>query len=171
MKGTGRCNAGVVVLVLMALGAVHAQAQPKQVSGPATAVNADLLKIGDEYVFLFGVDSVVRTQQCLVRGVPWPCYDKAVQALTEIISGGDVACTQTGRADYLGRWLGVCTVGGKSVNEAYVRTGFGVAKRDETLDYVAAEQAAKADGIGLWQSEFEMPADFRKTENIEMDRP
>jgi endonuclease YncB( thermonuclease family) len=134
-------------------------------------VNATLLKIGGDYVFLFGVDSVVRTQACLVNRIPWPCYVEAVQALSDIVRAGDATCTQVRPADYLGRWLGLCTVGDKSVNEAYVRTGFGVAKRDETLDYVAAEQAAKAARIGLWQSQFQMPADFRKSENIGIDRP
>jgi endonuclease YncB( thermonuclease family) len=166
----GSLVAAIVGMALTVCGIWPAQAQPKQVSGPATAVNADLLKVGNDYVFLFGVDSVVRTQECLVGRVPWPCYDKAVQALTDIIRAGDTTCTQTGPADYLGRWLGMCTVAGKSVNEAYVRTGFGLAKRDETLDYVAAE-AAKAARIGLWQSQFQMPADFRKTEDIGIDRP
>ena len=146
-------------------------AQPKQVSGPATVVNAGLLKIGDDYVFLFGVESVVRTQECRVNRVPWPCYDYAVQALNDIVGTDNVTCSQAGPPDYIGRWLGLCTVGGKSVNEMFVQSGFGLAKRNETLDYVAAEQAAKAAGIGLWQSQFQMPADFRKTENIGIDRP
>jgi endonuclease YncB( thermonuclease family) len=171
MRGTGKWLAAAFALALAASNSASAQAQPKQVSGPATAVNADLLKIGSDYVFLFGVDSVVRTQECLVNKLPWPCYDLAVQALTDLVSGGDTTCTQIRPPDYLGRWLGVCTIGGKSINEAYVRTGFGVAKRDETLDYVAAETAAKATKIGLWQSQFEMPADFRKEENIGLDRP
>ena len=171
MRGTGQRLAAAFALGLVAWSSGPAQAQPKQVSGPATAVNAALLKIGNDYVFLFGVESVVRTQECLISRVPWPCYDYAVQALTDIISAGDTTCTQAGPADYLGRWLGVCTVAGKSENEAFVRTGFGLAKRNETLDYVAAEDAAKAARIGLWQSQFQMPADFRKSENIGIDRP
>jgi hypothetical protein len=163
--------ATIAILALTVVGIWPAQAQTKQVSGPATAVNAGLLKIGSEYVFLWGVDSVVRTQQCLINRVPWPCYNEAVQALADIVTAGNTTCTQVRPPDYLGRWLGLCTVGGKSVNEAFVQTGFGLAKRDETLDYVAAETAAKASRIGLWQSQFQMPADFRKTENIGIDRP
>ena len=171
VKASGWQVATIVVLALTVCGIWPAHAQPKQVTGRATAVNAVLLKIGSDYVFLFGVDSVVRTQECLIGRVRWPCYDNAVEALTEIIEAGDTTCTQAGPADYLGRWLGVCTVAGKSVNEAYVRTGFGLAKREETRDYVAAEDAAKAARIGLWQSQFQMPADFRKSENIGIDRP
>ena len=177
MPGTRKRLAAALALALVAANSAWAQpqpqtqTQPKQVSGPATVVNADLLQIGSDYVFLFGVDSVVRAQECLLKNVPWPCYDLAVQSLTDIVSAGDTTCTQIRPPDYLGRWLGVCTIGGKSINDAYVRTGFGVAKRDETLDYVAAETAAKAAKIGLWQSEFQMPADFRKDENIGLDRP
>ena len=89
MKASGSRVATIVVLALTVGGIWPAQAQPKQVSGTATAVNAALLKIGNDYVFLFGVESVVRTQECLVGRVPWPCYDNAVQALTDIISAGD----------------------------------------------------------------------------------
>lgn len=171
MKVSGYFLAAIVAIVLTVCGVWSAQAQPQQVSGRATAVNADLLKIGSDYVFLFGVESVVRTQECRVNQVTWPCYDLAVQALTDIVSAGDTTCTQVRPPDYLGRWLGLCTVGGKSVNQAYVQTGFGLAKRNETLDYVAAEAAAKAARIGLWQSQFQMPEDFRKAENIGVDRP
>jgi hypothetical protein len=171
VKISGSPVAALVVLALTVGGIWPAAAQTKPVSGPATAVNASLLKVGNDYVFLFGVDSVVRTQECLINRVPWPCYALAVEALTDIIKAGDTTCTPKGPADYLGRWLGVCTVAGKSINEAFVRTGFGLAKRNETLEYVAAEEAAKAEGIGLWQSKFQMPADFRKSENIGLDRP
>jgi endonuclease YncB( thermonuclease family) len=164
--------ASVVVLAVTVFGSWPAVAQPKQVSGPATVVNAGLLKIGNDYIFLFGVESVVRTQECRINRVPWPCYDYAVQALANIVGTDTVTCSQVGPpADYLGRWLGMCTVGGESVNLAFVKTGFGLAKRNETMDYVAAEAAAKAAGIGLWQSQFQMPADFRKSENIGIDRP
>ena len=47
----------------------------------------------------------------------------------------------------------------------------GIEKRDETDDYVAAEEAARAEGIGLWQGEFMLPADFRRSSGLRVDRP
>jgi endonuclease YncB( thermonuclease family) len=62
-------------------------------------------------------------------------------------------------------------VAGKNINETLVRQGFAFAKRDETLDYVPAEDAARAENIGLWAANFQMPAEHRAAEGIFLDRP
>jgi endonuclease YncB( thermonuclease family) len=149
----------------------HAQAQAREVTGRARAVNADTIAVGTTYVFLFGIESMERTQICGKENIPWSCYDYAVRALETIIDVAPVTCTLIGEPDYLGRSLGTCTVAGKNVNEALVRVGFAFAKRDETLDYVPAEEAAKAEGLGLWAGEFQPPAEYRAAEGILLDRP
>ncbi len=149
----------------------EAQEPPPVVTGPARAVNADTLQVGQTYVFLFGVESVERTQRCVIDGVPWACYAAAVRALENIIGVADVTCELTGEPDYLARWLGTCFVAGANVAEALTRAGFALAKRDETLDYVAAEAAAQTEAIGLWQGEFQHPAEHRAAEGIFLDRP
>lgn len=141
------------------------------VTGQARAINADTIAVGETYVFLFGVESVERTQMCEIRGAPWSCYQAAVRGLENLIGVANVTCTLIGQPDYLGRWLGTCEAAGVNVNEALVRAGFALAKRDETLDYVPAEEAAVADGVGLWQGVFQHPAEFRDSEGIALDRP
>jgi len=150
---------------------VLAQGSPPQVTGEARAVNADTIAVGGTYVFLYGVESVERAQRCLIGGVPWDCYAAAVRGLETIIGVADVTCDLIGEPDYLGRWLGTCFVAGANVNEALTRAGFALAKRDETLDYVAAEEAAREEGIGLWQAEFQHPAEHRAAVGILLDRP
>ena len=157
--------------IAVASSRADAQEPPPMVTGPARAVNADTLQVGPTYVFLYGVESVERTQRCTIDGAPWACYPAAVRALENIIGVADVTCELTGEPDYLGRWLGTCFVAGTNVAEGLARVGFALAKRDETLDYVAAEEAAQAEAIGLWQGEFQHPAEHRAAEGIVLDRP
>lgn len=142
-----------------------------EVTGRARAINADTIAVGSSYVFLFGLESMEQGQFCGKNNAMWSCFDYARRTLETIIDVAPVTCTLVGPPDYLGRALGVCTVAGKNVNEAFVRSGFALAKRDESLDYVAAEDAAKAEGLGLWGSEFQHPAQFRAAQGITIDRP
>ena len=51
------------------------------------------------------------------------------------------------------------------------RTGWAVARRSETTDYVAVEAEAKEKKLGLWQGEFMMPDAFRRAAGIFVNRP
>lgn len=161
----GAALAGLALIV----GAATASAA--EVTGPARAVNADTLQVGGTYVFLWGVESVERNQKCEINGVLWECYPAAVRGLETIIGVSDVTCVEVGERDYLGRWLGTCSINGEDVAMVLVRNGFALAKRDETLDYVEAEEAARAEGIGLWQGQFQPPAEHRAADGVILDRP
>ena len=80
------------------------------------------------------------------------------------------ACEPVGRTDPFNRVFAVCWVGGLNINEEFVRSGFGLARPPETTCYVAAQEAAMAEGIGLWQSQFQHPAAYR-AEYGNDDRP
>lgn len=168
---------GVLLALSLTAAAPAAWAQPVpsapagEVTGAARAVNADTMQVGTTFVFLFGVESMERNQLCFIDGQPWDCYVAAVRALETITGVGDVTCTLMGQPDYLGRWLGTCRVAGVDVAEELTRTGFAFAKRDETLDYVPAEEAAAAAHIGFWQGAFQMPAEHRAADGITVDRP
>jgi endonuclease YncB( thermonuclease family) len=64
------------------------------------------------------------------------------------------------RYDRLGA---VCFKGSEDLNRWMVEQGWAVAYRRYSMDYVKAEEAAKAAGRGLWSGSFEMPWDWRKT--------
>ncbi len=138
----------------------------EEFTGRPTVVDTDTLAFGSTRIMLFGIESVERGQPCAIGGVAWACEPAAVRALETITGGGDVACTTVGPPDAFGRFLGTCTIAGVDVNDELVRQGFALAKRDETLDYVPAEDAAKAAKIGLWQGEFETPRAFRTAHDI-----
>jgi endonuclease YncB( thermonuclease family) len=162
--------AGIVAASLAWTGATAAQ-EGQPIVGVATVVDSDGLRIGVASLMLWGIESVERPQTCAIAGQLWDCYAAAVRALQTITSVAEVSCQPVAAPDPYGRILVVCFVGGVSVNEALVRAGFALAKRDETEDYVVAEEAAHAEGIGLWQGEFMHPADFRRSHAIFNDRP
>ena len=43
-----------------------------------------------------------------------------------------------------------------------VRAGMALAVRQQSLDYVAAEDSAKAQNLGVWRSEFDAPWVWRE---------
>jgi endonuclease YncB( thermonuclease family) len=161
--------AGLVAALLVGSSAVAQEGEP--IVGMATVVDSDALRIGNASLMLWGIESVERPQTCAIAGQMWDCYAAAVRALQTITSVAEVSCRPVGAPDPYGRILAVCVVGGADVNEALVRAGFALAKRDETEDYVPAEDAARLEGIGLWQGEFMHPADFRRSHAIFTDRP
>ncbi len=141
-------------------------AAAQEITGHVEVVDSDTLAFGSTRVILFGVESVERGQRCAIGGRPWACEPAAVRALETITGVADVTCTTVGEPDSFGRFLGLCVVAGVNVNETYVRQGFGLAKRIETLDYVPAEDAARAEKIGLWQGEFQAPEKYREDNSI-----
>ena len=161
---------GALAALLLAGGVATAQdAEP--IVGMATVVDSDGIRIGNASIMLWGIESIERPQTCVIDGQGWDCYAAAIRALQTITSVGEVTCNPVAEPDPYGRILAVCFVDGEDVNEALVRVGFALAKRDETEDYIAAEEAAIAEGIGLWQGEFMHPADFRRQHAIRQDRP
>lgn len=157
-----------LAVLLMALGLAPAMADIK---GMAEVIDSDVIAINKTRVLLFGIDSVERPQICIVDGTPWQCYSVAVRALQILTANEPVECKEVAPPDHFGRLFGVCTVGGKSLNEAMVRSGWALARRTESEDYVAAEEAARAEKIGLWQSRFVVPWTWRDDNGIEVDWP
>jgi endonuclease YncB( thermonuclease family) len=165
------------VLMVLAMTICAARAAPgensgqNQISGQGKAIDSVILQINDQRVMLFGIDSVMRKQHCLLDGKPWECWLAAVQDLQSLLDQGPVTCAVVGEPDIYGRVLGRCSVNGRSINEQLVNRGFAVARPSDTTEYVAAEAAAKDRKVGLWQGQFVRPKEFRRAAGIAVDRP
>lgn len=140
------------------------------VTGPARVIDSDVIAIGDQRFVLHGVESVERGQPCYIGEQLWDCYPAAVRELELLVSLGEVRCLPVAGPDVYGRMFAVCDVEGLVINEAFVRAGFGIARPQETTDYVAAQEAAMTEGVGLWQARFQPPGEFRRALGID-DRP
>ena len=120
-------------------------------------------------VRLFGIDAPELPQECLMNGIPYPCGLLAGAHLNALITARTVICHTRELAD--GRTWGRCgdsnrnrddfRPGSTTVNEQMVLAGWALANRDQTSDYVAAEDEARRQKRGMWAGEFVRPADWR----------
>jgi endonuclease YncB( thermonuclease family) len=133
------------------------------VSGRARAVDGDSLDIGSERMRLFGIDAPELHQFCRDgAGDDYACGRAAAQALADLVRGRAVTCTPLDHDRYE-RDVVRCSVDGRDIGEAMVRSGHAVElARFSRGAYTAAEREARAARRGLWAGSFEDPADWRR---------
>jgi endonuclease YncB( thermonuclease family) len=158
-------------LLIVALVSVAIPVQAGQISGEAKAIDSTTIRVGDQRVMLFGIDSVMRKQLCSLDGKPWKCWEAAVKDLQSLLDQGPVACETIGGPDVFGRVLGRCKVNDQDVNKQLVARGFAVARTSESNDYVAVEAQARESKLGLWQGKFAPPGEYRLSAGVSVDRP
>jgi endonuclease YncB( thermonuclease family) len=146
------------VAPLMLLTAGQALAGP--ISGIARGKDGDSLMVGETEVRLFGIDAPEFDQSCNRSGQAWACGAEAANRLSQLVTGKDVRCIAVSTDQY-GRTLGRCTVGTTDINRTVVSTGYAVAYRRYSSDYVSAEETAKVNRRGIWAGSFEMPSAYR----------
>lgn len=146
-------------LILAAL-LFPASAQAQMLFGNPRVVDGDTLAFNGSYVRLHGIDAVERDQECIRGGERWRCGEEAGAVLSELVARGTVNCRQMGTDQY-GRAIAICSVDRVDLGKRMVQAGLAVALPQYSRAYVADEQGAKAQQIGIWASEFEQPADYR----------
>lgn len=128
--------------------------------GTATAGDGDTFTLGTTVIRLHGIDAPESDQNCLRDGQAWACGTSSTQQLAALLTSGTVTCATRG-LDVHGRTLAVCQVNGIEINRTMVAQGWAVAFRAYSADYIPDETRAKAAGLGLWSSTFDLPEDFR----------
>lgn len=158
------CWSGLAVPSVMAQEDAPSQ-NPDVISGSASVVDADIIRIGSQRVILWGLDAPERRQLCYRNGEEWGCYDAAFRTLEVLAGRGEVTCFLLGEADPFGRRHGVCESGGINLNEEMVRSGMALAYSEQTDEYELIQIDAISEGAGVWalDVEFQPPWDFRRT--------
>jgi endonuclease YncB( thermonuclease family) len=137
-------------------------AAPRVITGRATVVDGDGLEIGGTKIRLFGVDAPEIDQYCQRDDrTRWRCGHYSSVELDRLVTSHEVACTVR-TVDQYDRPVAVCRVGDVDIAELQVRSGWAVAYRKFTKDYVDEEDAARAAKRGLWSGGFEMPWAWRE---------
>lgn len=131
--------------------------------GTARVVDGDTLVIADGDVRLFGIDAPELSQTCERNGQKWSCGQEAGRKLAELIAGRTVACAGQG-TDRFGRTVARCRAGETDLNRLMVATGYAVAFRRYSQDYVSAEEAARVSRRGMWAGTFDTPEEVRHSE-------
>lgn len=136
--------------------------QSTTITGLASVIDGDTIEIHGQRIRLFGIDAPESSQRCNTDGESWQCGQKAAIALDDLINGKTVKCIVKD-TDRYGRSVCKCYQGTIDINGYLARQGWAVAYRDYSLDYVNQEEYAQANKLGIWNSEFEMPWDYRRS--------
>ncbi|MEM7067976.1 MAG: thermonuclease family protein [Pseudomonadota bacterium] len=133
-----------------------------EVAGNARVIDGDSLVVDGQEVRLFGIDAPEYRQICnLEKGKAgsYPCGANSARYLRKMVGSGLVTCTGNGKDKYE-RLLAVCTIGETELNREMVLQGWAVSFGD----YVSEEQDAESRATGLWQGDFELPSEWRRSE-------
>lgn len=148
------------VALCLALAVCPTAAFAETVSGAATVIDGDTITIGNRTIRLFGIDAPEDRQSCVRDGMAWACGEAASDELRGLVRDAVVEC-QGDENDEYGRLLAVCQANGFELNRTLVEYGWAVAFRRYSQAYVAYENRAKSERLGIWSSEFDQPEDFR----------
>ena len=130
--------------------------------GNGRSIDGDSLMVGGTEVRLHGIDAPELTQTCQRDGGTWACGSEAANRLAKLVDGKQVGCVTLG-ADIHGRTLARCRVGETDINRTMVATGYALAYRRYSMNYVAAEESARASKCGIWAGTFMLPGQVRQT--------
>lgn len=150
----------MIVTLPLAIFIAAAPSTGASFSGPGRSIDGDSLWVGSSEVRLFGIDAPELSQRCSRLGEPWACGSHAAEQLSKLVNGKQVNCISRG-ADIHGRTVARCTAGSIDLNRVMVATGYAVAYRRYSMDYVSAEESAKLAKRGIWSGTFEQPSEVR----------
>lgn len=119
---------------------------------------------------LFGIDAPEKRQQCRIKpGRSFPCGKRARAALKAMTGKArTISCERTGAMTY-GRNVAVCYAGQTDIGLSMLEQGWALVYRrylnqvpEVASAHIEAEQAAKAEGRGIWAGEFIKPERWRR---------
>lgn len=146
--------------VVLAAGAGASSAMAEDLRGVPVIIDGDTLQIAGTRVRLHGIDAPELKQECEVSGAAWACGADAKLMLINATQGREIEC-RGAKHDRYGRLIGVCYVGDTDLNALMVRDGWALAYRQYAMDYVGDESDARANGRGIWRSQFVEPWEWR----------
>ena len=133
-----------------------------QATGPARVIDGDTIEIGGTTYRISGVDAPEMGQPCTNKeGASFDCGEVARRSLETVIGDQEVTCIAD-TVDIYRRPVAVCSVGAVDLGKALVVQGLAVPFAEYSDAYVPEGQTAKLDHVGLWNTQFAMPWDFRK---------
>ena len=124
-------------------------------------IDGDTIHLNGEKIRFTGIDSPELKQICFKAGIKDLCGIMAKQILIDKIGNNNVECISEGK-DHYKRTLAECFVNNESLSSYLVKSGYAFAYRRYSKKFVADEDYARMNKIGMWSMNFEFPWDFRK---------
>lgn len=132
-----------------------------RIMGIASVIDGDTIEVRGQKIRLHGIDAPESSQLCTsANGQRWRCGQQASFALADHIGRSNIICRRRNKDRY-GRIIEVCFMGKENLNRWMVATGWAVAYRHYSRDYVAIEQQAQRAGKNIWPGTFEKPWKWR----------
>ena len=148
--------------MLGAVAAGPAFADEAPITGSATVIEGDVHEVAGARFRLFGIDAPELDQSCeWPKAGAIPCGEIARTALMDLTAGAVVTCRAKARAPS-GEAIAICFAGLTDLGWNMVHTGWALAARDVTDDYVAKEAEARSGRRGLWRGAFVPPWIWRE---------
>jgi endonuclease YncB( thermonuclease family) len=132
-------------------------------AGQASVIDGDTLEMHGRRIRLHGIDAPESRQSCyLPAGKAWRCGRTAALQLQDFIGNKTVTCAPKGEDRY-GRRVAACAVGGEDLGAWLVEHGWALAYARYGTAYVARQRQAESGQVGIWQSRFQKPWEWRRT--------
>ncbi|WP_119389184.1 thermonuclease family protein [Taklimakanibacter lacteus] len=144
---------GLAVVALLFLILIHAHGGPgAMVSGPASIVDGDTLRIGRQEIRIRGIEAPDAGQACRRPQGVWDCSRATIVAMAKLIAGRTVRCEGSER-DGHGRLIGHCsTESVPDIGAWLVSAGLARAFIRQSSEYVDLERLPRSRNLGIWQS-------------------
>lgn len=157
-------RAALIGLSLIACISVNAGWAGETLTGRATVIDGDTLRLRGKVIGLHGIAAPGKGQMCLdAKSREYDCGQAAAHALTGRIADGAVTCAPR-ETDKHGRAMAVCRKDKEDLSTWMVRSGYAVADRRGHPAYIAEETQAWGKRRNLWAGVFEDPT--RRDRNI-----
>lgn len=158
-------SADGVAVGTSATGAITPVTVSTEISGRATAIAGDLIRVDRTLVRISGIEAPESRQPCYrANGRRWNCASAAKTGLARMVRGHTVTCTPSGTDDD-GNVLAECVIDGTTnVAAELVRRGYVFATSSFFNSLSSEEEAARKAKAGIWQGEIQRPQEWRDQE-------
>ena len=133
----------------------------KIINGKPRIIDGDTIHIKSNKIRLHGIDAPETKQTCKINDEVWFCGKQSTKELKNLINKQEVKCI-TNDVDIYNRFVAICYVNEININQWMVKSGWAIAYRYYSTDYIIEEKYARDNELGIWKSEFLKPYAYRK---------
>ena len=133
----------------------------KTINGKPRIIDGDTIHIKSNKIRLHGIDAPETKQTCKINDEVWFCGKQSTKELKKLINKQEVKCI-TNDVDIYNRFVAICYVNEININQWMVKSGWAIAYRYYSTDYIIEEKYARDNELGIWKSEFLKPYAYRK---------
>ena len=124
-------------------------------------IDGDTIHLNGEKIRFSGIDTPELKQTCSKNNEIIFCGIEAKKLLVDKTASNEINCISEGKDQYK-RTLAECFVNDLSLSSYLVKNGYAFAYRKYSKKFVADEDFARLNNLGIWSMKFEYPWDWRK---------